>query len=114
MLLLLDLVYPSLYHVKWMVIQITTGWDGFIRIIKNGDEDHSVLVSPNFRSQQGGTTHHLTVHSVKHDGKYQYLVYTTRDGSVVDQLTHQVTITKGTEETSPSSLLDVLSGLLSQ
>jgi len=67
-------------------------------------------VSPNFRSQQGGTTHLLTVHSVKHDGKYQYLVYTIGDESVVDQLTHQVTISKGTKETSPSSLLDTLSG----
>ena len=68
------------------------GWFYKTAIIKNGDDDHSVSVSPNFRSQQGGTTHHLTVHSVKHDGKYQCLVYTIRDGSVVDQLAHQVTI----------------------
>jgi len=102
MLLLLGLVYPSLYYVNYKT-----------SIIKNEDDNHSVSVSPNFRSQQGGTTYHLTVHSVKHNGKYQCLVYTIRDGSVVDQLTQQVTIGKGTEETSRSSLLDALSGLLS-
>ena len=89
------------------------GWFYKTSIIKNEDDNHSVSVSPNFRSQQGGTIYHLTVHSVKHDGKYQCLVYIIRDGSVVDQLTHQVTIGKGTEETSSSSLLNALSGLLS-
>ena len=91
-------------------IHYWVGWFYKTSIIKSGDDDHSVSVSPNFRSQQGGTTHLLTVHSVKHDGKYQYLVYTIGDESVVDQLTHQVTISKGTKETSPSSLLDTLSG----
>ncbi|XP_065918547.1 uncharacterized protein [Dysidea avara] len=94
------------------------GWFYKSSIIQNGDDDHSVSVSPSFRSLQG-TTHHLTVHSVKHDGKYQCLVFTIRDGSVVDQLTHQVTISKRNSEislsSSPSSLplLDTLSGLLS-
>jgi len=60
----------------------------------NGDDDHSVSVSPSIKSLQG-TTHHLTVHSVKQDGKYQCQVFTIKDGSVADQLTHQVTISKG-------------------
>ena len=87
------------------------GWFYKTSIIRNGDDNRSVSVSPNFRSQQDGTTHHLTVHSVKDEGKYQCLVYTIRDESAVDQLTHQVTISKGTEETSLSSLLDAVSGL---
>ena len=60
----------------------------------NGDDDHSVSVSPSIKSPQG-TTHHLTVHSVKQDGKYQCQVFTIKEGSVADQLTHQVTISKG-------------------
>ncbi|XP_065918550.1 uncharacterized protein [Dysidea avara] len=91
------------------------GWFHKSSIIQNGDDDHSVSVSPSFRSLQG-TTHHLTVHSVKHDGKYQCLVFTVRDGSTVDQLTHQVTISKGNSEassSSSSSLLDALSGFFS-
>ena len=68
------------------------GWFYKSSIIQNGDDDHSVSVSPSFRSLQG-ITHHLTVHSVKHDDKYQCLVFTIRDGSVVDQLTHEVAIT---------------------
>ena len=71
------------------------GWFYKSSIIQNGDDDHSVSISPSFRSLQG-TTHHLTVHSVKHDGKYKCLVFSIRDGSVVDQQTHQVTISKGT------------------
>ena len=74
--------------------QYWVGWFYKSSIIQNGDDDHSVSVSPSFRSLQG-TTHHLTVHSVKHDGKYQCQVFTIRDGSAVDQLTHQVTISKG-------------------
>ena len=77
---------PNHYWVGWFyktsMIQTT------------GDDDHSVSVSPSIKSLQG-TTHHLTVHSVKQDGKYQCLVFTIKDGSVADQLTHQVTISKG-------------------
>jgi len=65
------------------------GWFHKTSIIKNGDDDHSVSVSQNVRSLQG-STHHLTVHSVKQDGKYQCLVFMIKDGSVVNQLTHQV------------------------
>jgi len=68
------------------------GWFYKTSIIKNGDDDHSVSVSPSIRSLQG-STHHLTVHSVKQDGKYQCIVYAVRDGSVVDKATHQVEIT---------------------
>jgi len=75
---------PNHYWVGWFyktsMIQTT------------GDDDHSVSVSPSIRSLQG-TTHHLTVHSVKQDGKYQCLVFAIKDGSVVDQVNHQVTIT---------------------
>ena len=70
------------------------GWFYKSSIIQNGDDDHSVSVSPSFRSLQG-TTHHLTVHSVKLDGKYQCLVFTIKDGSVIDEVTHQVAIAKG-------------------
>ncbi|XP_065916877.1 uncharacterized protein [Dysidea avara] len=87
--------------------QYWVGWFYKSSIIQNGDDDHSVSVSPSFRSLQG-TTHHLTVHSVKHDGKYQCQVFTIRDGSAVDQLTHQVTISKGNSKTSSSSLLDAV------
>ena len=108
--------------------QYWVGWLYKSSIIQNGDDDHSVSVSPSFRSLQG-KTHHLTVHSVKHDGKYQCLVFTIGDGSVVDQLTHQVTISKGTQvifmfmvsssyspgdsKTSSSSLLDAVSKFFS-
>ena len=53
----------------------------------NADDDHSVSVSPSIKSLQG-TTHHLTVHSVKQHGKYQSLVFAIKDESVADQLTH--------------------------
>ncbi|XP_065918619.1 uncharacterized protein [Dysidea avara] len=92
--------------------QYWVGWLYKSSIIQNGDDDHSVSVSPSFRSLQG-KTHHLTVHSVKHDGKYQCLVFTIGDGSVVDQLTHQVTISKGDSKTSSSSLLDAVSKFFS-
>jgi len=86
-----------LYHVKW-TNHYWVGWLHKGSIIQNGDDDYSVSVSPSVRSLQG-TTHHLTVHSVKQEGKYQCIVFTIKDGSVhvVDQQAHQVTITKGTQ-----------------
>ena len=68
------------------------GWFYKTSIIQNGEDDHSVSVSPSIKSLQG-TSHHLTVHSVKQNGKYQCLVFAIRDGSVVDEVTHQVNIT---------------------
>ena len=70
------------------------GWFYKTSVIQNEDDGHSVSVSPSIKSLQG-STHHLTVHSVKQDGKYQCQVFTIKDGSVADQLTHQVTISKG-------------------
>ncbi|XP_065918532.1 uncharacterized protein [Dysidea avara] len=87
------------------------GWFYKSSIIhQNGDDDHSVSVSPSFRSLQG-TTHHLTVHSVKHDGKYQCLVFTIRDGRAVDEVAHQVAVANE-ENNQLSSLLDIMPRLM--
>ena len=77
---------PNHYWVGWSYNGST--------ITENGDDGYSVSLS-SFKSQV--TTHHLTIDSVKHDGKYQCLVFSVRDGSVIDQLTHQVTISKGND-----------------
>ena len=78
---------PNHYWVGW-------SYNGSI-ITQNGDDGYSVSLS-SFKSLQI-ITHHLTIDSVKFDGKYQCLVFSVRDGSVIDQLTHQVTISKGTD-----------------
>ena len=77
---------PNHYWVRW-----------FHRnsMIQTDDDDHSVSVSPSVRSLQG-TTHHLTVHSVKVAGKHHCQVFTIQDGNVTDQVTHQVSIGSGT------------------
>ncbi|XP_065918570.1 uncharacterized protein [Dysidea avara] len=83
------------------------GWFHRNSMIQTDDDDRSVSESPSVRSQQG-TTHHLTVHSVKVAGKYQCQVFTIQDGNVTDQVTHRVSIGSGDNDRS-SSLLDVLS-----
>ncbi|XP_065916569.1 uncharacterized protein [Dysidea avara] len=82
------------------------GWFHRNSMIQTDDDDHSVSVSPSVWSLQG-TTHHLTVHSVKVAGKYHCRVFTIQDGNVTDQVTHQVSI--GSGDTDSSSLLDFLS-----
>ena len=69
---------PDHYWVGWMSRQT---------IIQAGEE-HSISTSPNFKSTNG-TTHHLTIHSVKEAGKYECKVYTMA-GDVQDQITHHV------------------------
>ena len=71
------------------------GWFHRNSMIQTDDDDHSVSVSPSVWSLQG-TTHHLTVHSVKVAGKYHCRVFTIQDGNVTDQVTHQVSIGSGT------------------
>ena len=75
---------PNHYWVGWMSRQT----------IIHAGEKHSISTSPNFKSTNG-TTHHLTIHSVKEAGKYECKVY-TMTGDVQDQLTHHVfAITNG-------------------
>ena len=73
---------PSHYWVGWMSRHA---------VIQAGEE-HSISTSPNFKSTNGtGTTHHLTIHSVKEAGKYECKVYTIT-GDVQDQLTHHIIV----------------------
>jgi len=64
------------------------GWLHKNTIIQSDDNDHYV------RPLQGTTQ--LTVHSVKVADKYQCQVYKIQDGSVTDQVTHQVSVDSGT------------------
>ena len=66
-------------------------WVGWLHRNTNIQSEHSVSVSPSVRSLQG-TTHHLTVHSVKVASKYQCQVFTIQDGNVTDQVTQQMSI----------------------
>lgn len=69
---------PSHYWVGWMSRNA---------IIQKGEE-HSISTSPSFNSTNG-TTHYLTIHSVKFSDKYHCKVYTITN-KIVDQVTHQV------------------------
>ena len=68
------------------------GWMSRNTIIQEGEE-YSTSTSPSFKSTNG-TTHYLTVHSVKVSDKYQCNVYTIK-GKVLDQVTHQILINNG-------------------
>ena len=65
------------------------GWMSRHTIIQAGEE-HSISTSPNFKSSNG-TTHHLTIHSVKEAGKYECKVYTVT-GDLQDELTHHILV----------------------
>ena len=74
---------PNSYWVGWMTKNI---------IIQPGEE-HAVSTSPSFKSVNG-TTHYLTVHTVKGTSKYDCKVYDLA-GDVVDFITHKVIISHG-------------------
>ena len=74
---------PNHYWVGWMTKNT---------IIQPGEE-YSVSTSPSFKSTNG-TTHYLTVHTIKEAGKYDCQVYSLT-GDVVDFITHEVIISNG-------------------
>ena len=74
---------PSHYWVGWMSRNA---------IIQKGEE-YSISTAPGFKSTNG-TTHYLTIHSVKVSGKYHCKVYTI-EKKVLDQVTHQVLVDNG-------------------
>ena len=74
---------PTHYWVGWMVRNA---------VIQKGEE-YSIATSPNFQSVNG-TSHYLTVHTVKEAGKFECIVYNPV-GDVVDLLTHEVFISNG-------------------
>ena len=78
------------------------GWMHRNTIIQSGEE-HSISTSPNFRSRNG-TTHHLTIHSIKISGKYECKVYSIT-GDCRDQVSHQVLISEGRHFTKQLTLL---------
>jgi len=69
---------PSHYWVGWMSRNT---------IVQEGDK-YSISNSPSFKSNNG-TSHYLTVHSVKEAGKYECIVYNLA-GEVEDFITHEV------------------------
>ena len=75
---------PSHYWVGWMVRNT---------IIQQGEE-YSISTSPNFQSTNNGTSHYLTVHTVKEAGKYECKVYSL-EGDIEDFITHEVVISDG-------------------
>lgn len=70
------------------------GWMSRNTIIQNGEE-HSISTSPSFKSTNG-TSHYLTIHSVKSSGKYNCKVFTIQQNVAVDEVTHQVVVDNGT------------------
>ena len=74
---------PSKYWVGWMVRNT---------IIQQGEE-HSISTSPNFQSTNG-TSHYLTVHTVKEAAKYDCKVYSL-EGDIEDFIIHEVVISNG-------------------
>lgn len=73
--------------------QYWVGWLSRNAMIHKG-EDHSISTSPSLKSTNG-TTHYLTIHSVKVSGKYHCKVYTVQK-KVLDQVTHEVLVDNGT------------------
>ena len=74
---------PSHYWVGWMSRN---------SIIQKGG-DYSISTSPSLKSTNG-TTHYLTIHSVRVSGKYHCKVYTIQK-KVLAQVTHQVLVDNG-------------------
>ena len=73
---------PSHYWVGWMYRN---------SVIQRRDEDysHSFSTSPSY--MPNGTTHHLTIHSLKAPGNYTCQVYSI-EGKQLDNVTHQVSV----------------------
>jgi len=72
---------PSHYWVGWMHKN---------SIIQRDENSYSLSTSPSLRSLNG-TTHHLTIHSVKVPGKYTCQVYSFK-GDKLGNVTHQVSV----------------------
>ena len=78
------------------------GWMSRNTIIQEGQE-YSTSTSPSFKSTNG-TSHYLTINSVKVSDKYQCNVYTINSG-ILDQVTHQVFVNNGMTSQSCFALL---------
>ena len=70
-------------------------WAGWLTrsTIAQAEEEKSNSTSLNF-GLRNGTTHYLTIHSIKVPGKYECKVYTVT-AEIQDQISHQVIVTEG-------------------
>ena len=88
-------------HVEGDPNHYWVGWISRNTIIQEG-ENRSISSSTSFKSTNG-TTHYLTVHSVKEEGQYECKVYNLA-GDVEDFITHKVIISNGMHKYSDSNI----------